>query len=239
MYQSRTRILSVLVFVLFTFCAASQDAKDKMNTDFESIANRVDSSSSVSIKVQANIYSLRGGSKISSTTASRFQRDEEYVTQLAELEIIETKKFAVRVDHEEKSLLVLEKQKSGKKIDTGAEQLDLSALKKFLEENEKQAVKPQVQLVSESSSIRKYRITKVSGFIAIEIEVDFSKVALRNVSFEYGSINDPGQFVDLDYTMHYNTNVDSEFDLAKYFNKKNGEITLSTKLTGYKLYTEL
>jgi len=212
-------------------------SQEELQKEMELIQQKMDSASSVSILVSANVYSSRGGNKISSVRVSRYQSGEEYLTELSGLVVLETKKYAVRLDHEERSILVLKKEKPKKKLKTKSVELDISALKELMKEESNSQV--EVAIVSEVGSVKRYKITGVSGILSMEITVNTNLNTISAVSFEYGSINNPGQFVDLNYSMIYDEDVSSRLNTSNFFKEVHGELEVSSALAGYKLYTEL
>lgn len=232
------KIINLCIVLLLSTSVYAQDALKSLQADFQSVADSVDHANSVSVLVTAKAYASRGGTLISTYNAARYESGSSSKVRIDELEIIETKQFALRVDHEEKSLLVIEKTQSTGKPKMEKMEFDVKALKKFLEDSGSEQ-KPIVKLVSDNAGIRKYTISGIEGIRLMEVTLNTSKRMIQTISFEYGSPTSPGQFVLLDYAMSYNTNVSTQFELSAYFTKKNNEIILSPKLQGYKLYTEL
>ncbi len=235
MYLNRINIL-----IAFCFSALSvfgQSDLERIQTDFQQIINKMDSASAVSIAVDAKVYSKVGGSLLSSTKAIRTEDINYSKVVLGELEIIETKKYSMRVDHEEHAILVVEK-KNSKKVETGESmQLDFKQLQKMIQDQSSPS-KAVVKLMSNSDGIRKYRITGLEGLRSTEIELNMTNLTINKITFEYGSASDPGQYVQLIYTIDYDSDVTQVFALKNYFTVQNDEFILSPQLKGYKIYTE-
>ena len=235
MYLKINLLLTISwLFASFSF---GQDAQVELQAEMERIQQKMDTVNTVSIRVEANVYSKRGGSKVSSVSASRYQRGDEYFTDLAGLSVLETKNFAMRLDHEERSILVLKKEKPKKKLKTETIDLDISALNKMMETESESKMK--VSMVSANGNLKKYRVTGMSGIISMEITLNVDTSTIVAVNFEYGTVSSPGQFIELSYEMSYNQNVDEQLNTTNYFTEENGEFVVSSNLSNYNLYTEL
>ena len=231
------RINTILLFCFLSWTAFGQSDLERIQTDFQQIINKMDSSQSVSINVDAKVYNKVGGTLISATKAKRSEDKNHSKVVLGELEIIETPKYSVRVDHEEHAILVVAKQSPKKGTSGESVDLDFKELLKLIKSQDSPS-KPVVKMVSNSGGIRKYKITGLSGLKSTEMEVNMNNLTIYRIAFEYGAVNEPGQFVQLIYDIKYNIDVTTVFSLSNYFTVKNNELVLSPQLKGYKLYTE-
>lgn len=230
MYQ---KINLIVVIVLCSFTGFGQN----LNDDLQKIVSKMDSSKSVSLEIDVKMYSDKGGSMIYSSKAAVYKSGLKTKNVLSEMEYIDSGKHTVRIDHEEKAVLIQKKQSLSKeKLASMQDQVDVKELQKLLK-SESNGSKSTVKLKSSTTGIRIYSITGISEMKEVIIELNFNESAIRKISYEYGEQS--GQYVVLDYTkFDFNKDLSSEFEMTKYFTMENNIYKLSPALAGYILYTE-
>ncbi|MCJ8289340.1 MAG: hypothetical protein HRT58_22020 [Crocinitomicaceae bacterium] len=206
------------------------------------IAEAMKTASSISIGVDIKMYSKKGGGLIYKSNASLIKSEESTKSVLAEMEFVNTPLYEVRVDHEERAVLIFKKEKPSDTNLPETEQVefDVEALKKLIESEESTTKKPTIKLVSSVGGIKKYSIKGSPGISELILELDLTNKKIKSVLIEYGDASSKGQYVVLRYsTFTYNTDVTSVFNLTNYFTEKDNNYVLSPKLKGYHIYTEL
>lgn len=230
-----------LILIAFCFLFSPIFGQD-LEKDLTEIGKIMEAASSVSISVDVRMYSSKGGSSRYSGNAKMIRSGESIKSVLGEMEYINTPTFEVRVDHEEKEVLIFKKAR----VDSNSTspkheevEFDIEALKKLME-SEGDQIKPTVKLVSSSAGIKKYSITGVQGVKESVIELDMNTKKLVSVRYEYGSGSEKGQYVVLNYTkFKYNSDVSSVFNLSKYFTENEGLFVLAPSFKGYNMFTEI
>ncbi len=238
MFQNRTNWLFTIAVCFFSSALFGQD----LEKDMAEIADKMKASTSVSIDVDIKMYSNKGGSLIYKGNASLSKSQESMKSVLGEMEFINTPKYEVRVDHEERAVLIFKKEKPSESNMPKSEQVDfdVEALRKLIENEESTSNKPEVKLISTTGEIKKYSIKGSPGISELIVELNSVKKKIVTVRLEYGDGNSKGQYVVLSYNLFvYDTDVSSDFNLANYFTEKDNNYVLSSKLKGYHLYTEL
>lgn len=238
MFLNRVKLFFVTGFCLISILSFGQD----LEKDMAEIAEAMKTASSISIGVDIKMYSKKGGGLIYKSNASLIKSEESTKSVLAEMEFVNTPLYEVRVDHEERAVLIFKKEKPSDTNLPETEQVefDVEALKKLIESEESTTKKPTIKLVSSVGGIKKYSIKGSPGISELILELDLTNKKIKSVLIEYGDASSKGQYVVLRYsTFTYNTDVTSVFNLTNYFTEKDNNYVLSPKLKGYHIYTEL
>ncbi|GEM_PF-5457122 len=230
------------VFILFYFSCSITFGQD-LTKDLEQIVKNLDSTVSVSIKVNIDVYSRKGGSKTYSSFASMQHQKNSSLNVLAEQVNFENESYQVSVDNEEKSILIIKKtQKKEEKINKQKLAEDIKKLQKSLFDDEDKVKDTKVvKIVSNSAGVRKYSITKIKDLKEIILVVDMNTNTIKSISYEYTNESEmKGQYILLDYT-EFKTGLDlsSQLSTSKYFTESKGTYVLAPAYKTYKLFTEL
>lgn len=231
MYR-KTKIL--LIFLSIGFFGVSQS----LEADLELIAEKMNSCSSVSIGVFVNVKSSKDGASIYKAKAELQKRGGNSRSVLGEMESLRLEEYDLRIDHEEKMVLVVDKENLEQRIDPSEMDIDVKALKKLLK-NKDAPVPNEVKLVSNKDKIRKYAISGIQGMTEVIVVLDMNRLSMKSISYEYESSELGGQFVELIYeTFEYDINLSEVLNTAQYFFLKDDKIVLHDSLKEYTLYTE-
>jgi hypothetical protein len=232
MYQ---KINLIVIIVLCSFVGYTQNLNDHL----KEIVSKMDSSKSVSLEIDVKMYSKKGSSLVYSSNAAVYKSGVKTKNVLSEMEYVDLGKHTVRIDHEEKAVLIQEKQSiSPEQLASMRDQIDVKELQKLLKK-QSSGSNSIVKLKSSTAGIRIYSITGVSEMKEVIIELDIDKSSIRKISYEYGDSKEPGQYIVLDYTkFDFDHDLSSEFEMTKYFTIENNIYKLSPALAGYILYTE-
>lgn len=225
-----------IAFVLLSFLSFGQDLK----TDFQSIANRMESAKSVMINVDVKMHSRKGGTPIYSSKASVSKMGTSSKNVLGEMEFITTSSYELKLDHEERAVLIFEKTGNSTQESSPKQTVDfdISELQKFLEENESKS-STKTKLISNANGRRLYSITGVPDISEMTIELDVNTKKIIKITYEYGTSSKKGQYVVLKYEkFQYDLDLTAHFDLTKYFSIENDAYVLNSSLKGYHIYTE-
>jgi len=232
MFQKNS--ITLITSFFLAFFGLSQD----LEKDFEQIVQKMDSARSIMIDVSVKAYNRKGGQAIYSTKASVIKMEESSKSILGELEILMTPEYDLKIDHEEKAILILKKQDVSKQDLPNFDDLDMKKLRKYFESDESD-VKPKIKLISNEGGIKKYSITNVPDIFEMQIHLNSKTNKLLKLSYEYGNSNSKGQYVVLNYSkFDYDLDQSKEFDLTNYFTIDGGEYVLNKRLVGYKIFTE-
>lgn len=239
MFRKTKRYRIFIGFILFVpLSSFSQD----LEKDMAEIGDKMESATSVSMEVDVKVYSSKGGTIVYSSGASLIKSENSTKSVLGEMEFINTPEYEVRVDHEDKAILIFKKlaPSDSKVPKTEQVEFDMEVLKKLIESEEGSQKKPIIKLLSSSGGIKKYSISGTPGIVETVLELDLTNKKIRSVRMEYGSDNSKGQFVVLNYSKFvYDADVSTSFNLANYFTESDKTYILSNKLKGYHIYTEL
>ena len=231
MFQKTSSLL--FIFILFTGWSSAQS----LQNDMQEVIKEMDNASSVSLVIDVQVYDKRGGQKTYATRASldKMGANSRYV--VGEVTMVDTKKYQVRVDSEEKAILILDKsKKKPEKLENF--DVDLKALKKALEEQQGNTPQKAIELLSENNGVRKYKVSELNDFEEMIITFDMNKKVIRSVAYQYG-VKYGGQFASLNYsTFTYNKDLSEVFNMMAYFTIKNNTYVLNNKFKGYTIYTE-
>lgn len=225
-------------FSLFSLSVLGQD----LEKDMAEIGKKMEEASSISIAVDVKVFSKKGGNTVYSGNAALIKSGTNVKSVLGEMEFVNTPSYEVRVDHEEKGVLIFKKESATDSKVPKSEKVDfdVEALKKLIESEEGSQKKPTIKLVSSAGGLKKYSITGTPGVLEVVMELDMNAKKITTVRFEYGDANSKGQYVVLSYTKFaYDTDVSSAFVLTNYFTETGNTYTLSSKLKGYHIYTDL
>ncbi len=209
-----------------------------LESDLQKISESMESAKSVAINVQVSSYSSKGGSLIYSAEASAMKMDRSMKNVLAEIETISTPYYELKIDHEERAILILEKDSTESIQEINLSDFDVRKLKKYFENDQSEYSKT-VKLVSNSNGKKTYSITGIEGMREVLISLDANSNKIIQITYEYGSNSQKGQYTVLDYTKFvYNKDLSASFDLNTYFSEVNGQYVLVDKLKGYQIFTE-
>lgn len=236
----------VINILLLTFITGFSSFGQSLDKDIEKISKNLDSVSSISLKVKVDVYSRKGGTKSFSTEASMQRQKNSFLNILAEQENFENAKYQVSIDHDEKTILILDKAANAKaKAKMDNFENELKKLQKILDKKELKGGKTKdpkiVKLISDASGVRKYSVTKVTDYQEIIIVLDMNRNVISSISYEYAEASEmKGQYITLNYT-EFKVGIDLSklLTTSNYFTESNGKFTLVPSLKTYKLYTEL
>lgn len=234
-------IIKKLYIALFVGGISTVSFAQDFEKDMTEIGERMENSSTVSISVDVKMYSKKGGRIIYAGSAGMIKSNESTKSVLGEMEFISTPEYELRVDHEEKELLIFKKKApSDTKIEEREQvEFDVEALKKLIESDQAGQKKPVVKLISRAAGIRTYSISGSVGIVEVILELDMNAKKINSVKYEYGDASSKGQYVILIYTKFlFDSDVSSDFDLTNYFTETDSKYVLASKLNGYYIYTE-
>ena len=223
--------LVTIAFFVGTLCSA-QD----LQKDFATIGEKMESASSISIAVDVKMYSSKGGSLGYSSKASSMKMGEYSKSVLGELEFINTPKFELKLDHEERAILIYKRDTTSTSFrELSLEDFDVKKLQKFFEKNQSQPT-TEVKLVSAASGVKTYSITGAKGIKEMRVVLNMTSKKISKITYEYDG---SGQYVVLTYSgFDYDKDLSSHFNLDSYFKEVGGKYVLTDKLKNYHLYTE-
>jgi len=229
------KISFITLFILFSFTLIGQD----LTKDFEEIISKMETSKSVSIQVNVKMYGSKGGSLIYTSHASVDKMGEDYINVLSEMVFISTNDYSLKIDHEEKAVLIINKKNiETPKDEEKISEYDVKRLRDFLITNQNKVIYT-ISLLSNSSGIKTYSISGVRGMKEMLITLDMNNKTIKKVCYEYDSRESNSRYIELEYHKFiYDVNLSQKFDLSSYFRIENNKYVLSTALQGYNLYTE-
>lgn len=230
----------IKLLACFVFLSTIGKAQD-LTKDLQRIMSNIDSTSSMEIEAKVNAYSRKGGSVIYTANTAIYRTADAALTKLGDQEFLITPLYDVKVDHEEKAVLIQKiapgqaNKKTTQKLD-----MEVSKLLKMLEKGET-ASQQKIVLVSNQSGKKTYSVTNSPGLKEIRIVLNMTALSIESVTYEF---NDKGenknQYVTVEYTaFNKNTDLTARLKTSQYFTESNGEYVLATRLKGYKIYTEL
>lgn len=228
------KIKFILIALTVAFSGFSQD----LEKDLKAIGDKMASSNSVMINVNVAVRTEKGGSAVYKAKASLHKQGEGTKSVLDEMEFLRLEKYDIRVDHEEKMILIYDRKKGASSMNLESMDIDVKALKKLLDTDET-TKSPTIKLLSNANNIKKYSVTGVDGFNEVQIVLDMNKLAIMSISYEYEATDLGGQFVQLEYTSFvYDSDLSQELSTTKYFSLNGGAIELTERFKDYTLYTE-
>lgn len=180
------RIIKQSYIALFVCIASSFAFGQDLKQDMAEIGEKMENASTVAITVDVKMYNKKGGSTIYAGKAGIVKSEESTKSTLGEMEFISTPEFELRVDHEERELLIFKKQApSDTKIQEGETmELDVEALKKLIESDQESQKKPKITLKSNVSGVKTYSITEIEGMAEVILVIDMNSKKVKTVKFE-------------------------------------------------------
>ena len=225
------------ISLIIAICSPLMGVSQNLEQDFDEIVRHMTDAKSVSIEVAVEMYNRKGGKVAYSAKAALDKLGENGRTVLAEMEYIRTEDYILKIDKEEKAMLILKKENLKVPENIEMPDIDVEKLKKALIPKSTDA--QSVKLISSQNGRKKYSVRGLKGMKEIVVELDLNKKTIVSVRYEYGSENLAGQYVVLKYEKFaYNTNLANKFDLTSYFKIENNKYVLSPVFKGYKIYTE-
>lgn len=229
------RYLLVIGLILGSFSLQAQEFEKEM----KAIISKIDTTKSISISVKVAVYSKKGGSLVYSMVSTVDHSKGNTITHLGEMEMYQSEKYEVQVDHEEKRMMV-RKKTVVKEADFS--DLNLKELKKLVAaEGDVEAKKPKFTLVSNNNGIKTYSITGSEGIKELQIVLDTKTEKIQKISYEYTEDGpNKGQYCVLEYDkFDYSPSFTSTFfDSKNYFSYVNKSYVPAKRLSTYKLITE-
>lgn len=208
-----------------------------IDDDFQKIVDKIDSSKMLSLAVNVSVFSKKGGSRIYSTKASVESNKNVSKSILGEMEYYSDDNYQIEIDHEERGVLILQKEESKQKTKKEKLDVDVETLKAIFEKNEGEIKVPVIKIVSNTKNIRTYSITNVDGFKEIQMQLDMNKCKILKITYEYPSDGDSnGQYIVLDYTVF--SFSAPELSTSSYFTIVKGNVVLASRFKGYSYLTD-
>lgn len=201
--------------------------------DIERIIQNVESSNYVAIDANCKVFDTRGGNVIYSTQASIRSDSSSRWVKLDDQEFLNTSNYFVSIDHEEKKVLMLDRQKMNT---PDLSNLNVKKLLKSLKLNssESEESNQSSELLSETGSVRKYRLVGVEGYDAITFTLDINDKSV--LSIEYAGEN----FIQINYTkFSFNQHEFEQLKISRIVTISQGQFELTKAYNNYKLFTEL
>lgn len=230
-------------FLVFSFLLSLYGWSQDLKADMSVITEKMKASETLLLEVEAKMYNTKGGAMIFQSSAEMMKDGTKMKSKLGEMEFLITDDYEIRIDNEEKSMLILDKSKERKSIlpqsksDLKKFEDDIKEIEKLFSENEN---KVSIALLSSSGGIKKYSITGIEGIKEVVINLDLNKKSIKSISYEYGSASEKGQYVVVVYSrFEYDATLGSEFNLSGIFTKNQDNYILQGKYKNYHLFTEL
>lgn len=232
MYQ---KISHLLLFLLIAGTSFAQS----LEKDLDAIATKMKESNSIALSVNVSVYTHKGGSKVYGAKASMQRMGKNTRNVLAELETIHTEAYDVKLDHEEKMVLILDEETRPESMDADQMGFDIKALKKLMAKDEEATPSSKVQLLRSEGSEKTYKISGTQGLDFAEITIDTAGYKIKKVIYKYGSASEGGNYVVLNYSQFdYDKDISSVFELTNLFQKEEGRYALKGAIKDYTLFTE-
>lgn len=227
-----------LISTLFIFAVSTASGQD-LDADLKLIADAIESAKSVAIEAEVHMYSRKNGPKVYTAGGALYKSGQSVLNTIGGYKSLQTSKYYVQVDEEERIMLVLDRSKTDRALEKKMPEMDVRELRKLYAEKDSES-NIKITLVSASDGRKKYKISGVSGVVEVEIELDITKKALVMVSYSYDNELYSGQYVVVNYSKFlYDSDLESHFNPQNYFVVQNSKIIPAKKYTGYKIYTEL
>ncbi len=239
MYLNNKNIGLLLCLVL-SFSLFSQD----LTSDLNEINKRIERSKQTELVTEVKTYSKRGANVIYNTKAAFYRNGDSTVTILAEMQFLEVGKYQVRIDEEEKSILIYDKTQNEKySSELSISRKEVESIRNTLKSLEKQLGNKnstKFTLVNDKNDIRVYSAINIPGLREARISINHKKHTLVAISYEYGSSDEPGNFVEVKYSkFSYSIGNEEIFNLDNIFIISKGKYILSHKYKDFNLFTEL
>lgn len=239
MYLNNKNILAFL-FAMSSLVLFSQD----LTSDLENISKRLEKSNETQLVTEVKTYTKRGGTLIYNTKAELYRKGDSTATTLGDIQFLEVGKYHIRIDEEEKAILIHDKsQNTSDHQEISFSKKDLKSIKETLEALQNQqnsSNKIKYALVQDKNEIRTYASTNTPGLKEVRIAINHKKNTLVSITYEYGNDDEEGNFVEINYsTFSYSIGNEKVFDLEQIFTISGGKYKLSPKYQHYHLYTEL
>lgn len=222
---------------MFIFLSSISFGQD-FNKDFGLIVDKMNTAKSVEIDVEVAAYASKGGGRIYSTKAEMSRMGKNSRSVLGEMESIRTPEYELKLDSEEKAILIFDRSNEQEKLKQfGEMDFDVKALEKFFETQNKNK-QASVSLKSDANGLKTYVFTGIPGLKEMIIRIRPKEGKIVSIDYAYNEASG-GQFITLKYkTFEYGKDLTSVFDLTKYFTVNEGQYVLNQRLEGYHLYTE-
>ena len=209
----------------------------KLEEDLAKIIERGEKENSLSLKVDAKLYKVKGGSLLMQVDAALDKKDKTSLTVMGSTEVFSNGSVRVDIDHDEKIMNIT----SLKSVQAGAKsqlEFDSKEFKKLLEKlKETSSVKS--ALVENNSGKRTYSVTGMEGFEEVRFVLDMNKEVITKVIYNYAKVdNKPGNYLELNYTkFEYTTSLTR--DISYYYRLDGNTAIVSTKFKEYEITQSL
>jgi len=210
-----------------------------LSDDLKAIGQSIDSAKSVVISSKIKVYARKGGEVMYATEASLKRSGEISHTIIDAMEYYDNASYLMSIDHEDKEVTVISKEKNKKKIPNNAA-FDLKSLEKLFETDES-SQKPVVKQLSSVNGIVTYSVSKITGLKELKIVLNTNDRTLVSLSYEYSENSEyKGQYIEVSYTkFELNTDVLGSLKQSNFFTISNSKVVLNSKYKSYTIQSEL
>lgn len=229
------RFIVLTGMLLFLNSSKAQNLMD----DLKVISSALDSAKSVDIKVICSVYAKKEGEIINTINTGVIRKGKLAVSKFEDMEILTTDKYGVYVNHENKSITVISKNKHLSRMksfdDKGVDQF-VTWLKK---QQTKVAFAP--VLLSDEGNVRTYAIRNLDKNLKeVLVSIDLRQKKLLKVSYEFSESSEQKQkYILLNYSKFVVNDDEINLNQNDYYMQQSGKFLPGNKYKSYSITTDL
>lgn len=229
------RILVVLTgLLLFSTVSKAQNLMD----DLKKVSSILDTVETVRIDVVCKVYSKKEGELLTTVNTGMIKKGKKTVSFFDDFEIFMNERYGVYVNHEDKSITVISKDKYASRMKS----IDNKSVDQFVNWMKKQENKTSFnpKLLSDAEGIRTYSITGLSDLKELIVVIDVTNHKIERISYEFEESSKQKQkYILLNYSKFIIDSKEIQLDSKDYYIQQSGKFLPGNKYKSYSITTNL
>lgn len=229
------RILIVLTgLLLYSTASKAQNLMD----DLKKISSVLDTVETVRIDVVCKVYFKKGGELLSTVNTGLIKKGKKTVSVFDDFEIFMNEKYGVYVNHEDKSITVISKDKYASQMKS----IDNKSVDQFVNWMKKQENKTSFnpKLLSEEGGVRTYSITGLNDLKELIVAINVTNHTIEKISYEFEESSQQKQkYILLNYSKFIINSKEIHLDSKDYYIQQSGKFLPGNKYKSYSITTDL
>lgn len=224
--------------LLIVFFLVNSSQAQSLMEDLKAVSAVLDTAKSVHIQVVCKVYTKKDGVLINTINTEVIKKGKMSVSSFDDLEVFTNDKYGVYVSGENKSIMLISKNKYNSRIQS----MDDKGIDQFVLWMKKQQNKPSFHpdLISDEGDVRTYSITDLEDLKEVLITINVKYKSIVKISYEYTESSQQKQkYISLNYSKFSINNKEISLDQTDYYIQKSGKFLPGNKYKSYSITTDL
>nr|WP_294862108.1 hypothetical protein [uncultured Fluviicola sp.] len=229
---------SLLSFFIVFSCFSLPLKAQSLMSDMKEVVGVLDTVKSVHIQVTCKVYSRKGGDLLNTVNTELFKEGKRSVSIFDDVSIFSDEKYGVLVNNEDKSLMLVDKNKYASKFDIKSDNGVEQFASWLRQKQSKKSFKP--EMISEENGIRTYSIKDLEDLKEVAITLDSKNKSILKISYEFAESSAQKQkYIQLNYSKFLVNSKEINVNQSDYYIQKAGKFLPGNKYKSYRITTNL